>query len=167
MWAAVFSAARPSTTLTHLSLPYSIQPWLATMLCQCLPALAELTVTDVSIYAGRNGDAVPKVCPWRTLVLSHTQDSHEPFPAWLPLPAEGKLVIDVSSIPRVLLRLNEMVSRVDEMLPRIALLTYRSSKFVYIYICACSTCRPRACSEAGAWCIYRRAYLCVRRTLTN
>ncbi len=95
-WAALFSAvpAIPSTTLTHLSLAYSLEPWLASALCERLPALATLSVTSVS-YEPSTDAPVPAVCPWHTLVTSRCQF----FDAWLPLPASGRLVVDVSGAP--------------------------------------------------------------------
>ncbi len=94
-------AASPSTTLTHFSLADTLEPWLASLLCEHLPALGTLTVASVCSRERDTDKPVPAVCPWHTLVISqpwHTswQSSRGFFAAWLPLPASGRLVVDVS-----------------------------------------------------------------------
>ncbi len=96
-WAhTVFNPAAPTTTLTHLSLQLPLAPSLAALLCQCFPALAQLAVTHVECSASTDAVAMPIVCPWRTLVLACESRHEDCFAPWLPFPAEGKLVIDVS-----------------------------------------------------------------------
>ncbi len=98
-WAtAVFRPAHPSNTLTHLSLPCSLGSPLVGLLQKSAPPLEHLTVTELCRRPDHDDDTagVLPVCSWRTLVLTDREAVHRPLQAWLPLPADGKLVVDVS-----------------------------------------------------------------------
>ncbi len=93
-WTSIFSRTSPSKTLTTLTLPVQLTPWLAALLQKAAPALAELTVWDVADDIDGAADVAP-VCSWHTLRATQYND----FPAsawdWLPMPAEAKkLVLD-------------------------------------------------------------------------
>lgn len=95
-WAGVFSPAGPSSTLTHLSLPCILRPWLVQMLQQSLPVLAELTVSGVAKWTQDREQLAP-VCSWRTLRVSNEfLCLHES--SWLPQPTGGKLVIEHAGV---------------------------------------------------------------------
>ncbi len=95
IWTNIFSPQHTTHTLTELTIPCDLRPWLVELLVQHAPALVSLgcsgvqAITDDSVLQG-----VPAHCSWTTLRLPpwpYGQWCHEL--TWLPMPAHGPLVI--------------------------------------------------------------------------
>ncbi len=93
-WASLFTDKTSTTTLTRLTVQVDLEKWLVRLLQQHAPCLQQLAVSNVysDVHGGRGGEdsQCEPVCSWTvlqtgTLGLSALE--------WLPLPAEGKLVI--------------------------------------------------------------------------
>ncbi len=94
MWHVVFNTDHVTRSLTHLDLPVRLTPDLAGLLQDFAPMLQDLSVAEISAASHSVEDAPQDApCLWRT--LRFTQDGRIRADAllWLPLPAEGKLVI--------------------------------------------------------------------------
>ncbi len=93
-WAMLFTSKTTTHTLTHLTLPAELQPWLIRLLQRHAPRLQELTVDSVCDDA-EHGAVCEPVCSWTVLRIWLAT-----FPtnalAWLPVPAQGRLSVDVT-----------------------------------------------------------------------
>ncbi len=93
-WAMLFTPQHTTHTLTHLTLPADLQPWLVRLLQRHTPCLRELGVDGIC-GDEQHGTVCAPVCSWTVLRIDHVH-----FPAdalvWLPLPARGKLMIGLS-----------------------------------------------------------------------
>lgn len=92
-WASVFSAGTKSHTLHSVSVPADLTLWLSQSLLQYAPALQTHTVTSVSRYFGE--PLANPVCSWRTVRCTDGSRVPHQTLSWLPLPASGKLVIEL------------------------------------------------------------------------
>ncbi len=99
-WSDCLRNEAASQTLTTLSLPIELHPWLAEILIESAPALVTLEVTGVGVITDPEElddviDKVGLVCSWRTLRLVKQDRFQAAALDWLPLPRdEGKLVIE-------------------------------------------------------------------------
>lgn len=91
LWCSLFTAPSASS-LTWLTLPCYLDPWLAALLQQSALALEELTVPGVKASV-RHADRVASACPWHTLRLTVVHDVPARAFQWLPTPANGKLTV--------------------------------------------------------------------------
>ncbi len=93
LWFGLFSATSATHTLKRVSLPGRLTTRLAMLIQQHAPAVTELTVTDLG-RADANAARVAPQCAWRRLVI--TYPSTLLSIDWLPLPKQGKLVIQMA-----------------------------------------------------------------------
>ncbi len=114
----LFIAREATHTLRSLTVPFLLNPVFTRILQRCTPALKILGVTTFSTLVSE-AETVSPVCSWSTLVCSNDRRKPHQALSWLPLPAEGMLVIETPG-PGVLdveLPLSDTVSVVHHSLP--------------------------------------------------
>ncbi len=108
----LFTGTAVSHTLEHITLPCILRPRLAAQLTQRAPAVETVTVQGVTRLVHDATDGLAEVCSWRTL---RVKPGPEPVIVqaneidWLPVPAAGKLVLDLSACRWIKFRLPLLV----------------------------------------------------------
>lgn len=90
-----FTHPVPSTTLKRLSVHCALETDLVQSILRHAPSVEELTVTSTDV----DGDHKPfpaTVLALKTLRLSYRDMFHTSVLEWLPLPAEGRLAVELS-----------------------------------------------------------------------
>lgn len=96
VWSSIFSAQHTTHTLTELTIPCDLRPWLVKLLAQHTPALVSLGCVGVrAITDAGELQGVPVHCPWRTLRFEEPAQQCANHMAWLPTPGDGPLVIEL------------------------------------------------------------------------
>ncbi len=109
VWERAFSLSTRSDTLRRIQLPASLSPRVYRQLQQCAPNLEDVTVENLgSSYSDR---APVTTCEWKALRIAADAPPHfrrylsAGNLGWLPLPADGRLVLDVSGVGEIELSL--------------------------------------------------------------
>ncbi len=98
-WTSIFSSTHPTNTLTSLSVPAQLTPWLAALLQKAAPALDELWVLGISTETAGAAGVAP-VCSWRTVHIADRGSIPYCAWTWLPLPDGGEKLLLECTAPR-------------------------------------------------------------------